>query len=350
MRLNSTVSVILGATALSLAACSSRSGPAPVISGKSSTNSMAPMGNTITVSAGDTVYSLAYKHNLSTRELIQANNLQAPYPLKAGQILVLPGPGAIIDKPISQSTFPPQKDVRVAPTSIEPIKSSNDDSELASDLHKGAGMLKAPDLVKTTEVKSAPKEDPEAVAERKALERELGKSDYKPKAPGVLEVPEEAPKKKVKPSVEQVEDTTNEAPSKSPPQESPVKEPQEPVSQASSFSWPLQGDVIKGFGGGNNGLNIAAPQGTPVKAAADGKVAYVGNEARGFGNVILVKHDGGWITAYAHIEKALVSRGQAVTQGQTIAKVGSTGNVQSPQLHFEIRKGMKGVDPKKHLG
>ena len=120
------------------------------------------------------------------------------------------------------------------------------------------------------------------------------------------------------------------------------------------FMWPISGRVISRFGpkrGGlhNDGINIAAPRGTPILAAQNGVVAYRGNELRGFGNLILIKHAKGYMTAYAHTEKILVKRGQRVSRGQTIAKVGSSGNVAKPQLHFEIRKGRRAVNPKKYL-
>jgi murein DD-endopeptidase MepM/ murein hydrolase activator NlpD len=100
----------------------------------------------------------------------------------------------------------------------------------------------------------------------------------------------------------------------------------------------------------NDGINIEAPLGTPVTAAEAGVVAYAGNELRGFGNLLLVRHQGGWMTAYAHNNELLVKRGQKVTRGQMIARVGRTGNVEQPQLHFEIRKGTDAIDPVKFLG
>lgn len=120
------------------------------------------------------------------------------------------------------------------------------------------------------------------------------------------------------------------------------------------FMWPISGRVISRFGpkrGGlhNDGINIAAPRGTPILAAQNGVVAYRGNELRGFGNLILIKHAKGYMTAYAHTDKILVKRGQRVSRGQTIAKVGSSGNVAKPQLHFEIRKGRRAVNPGKYL-
>ena len=118
--------------------------------------------------------------------------------------------------------------------------------------------------------------------------------------------------------------------------------------------WPVKGKVLSSYGGKsrglqNDGINIAAPRGAPVKAAENGIVAYSGNELRGFGNLLLLKHAGGWITAYAHNDKLLVKRGDKIKKGQTIARVGSSGSVQNPQLHFELRKGKKAIDPIKYL-
>jgi murein DD-endopeptidase MepM/ murein hydrolase activator NlpD len=86
-----------------------------------------------------------------------------------------------------------------------------------------------------------------------------------------------------------------------------------------------------------------------VEAADGGVVAYTGNELRGYGNLILVKHTNGWISAYAHCDQILVKRGDKVARGQTIAHVGSTGNVSEPQLHFELRRGNHAVDPREFL-
>ncbi len=128
-----------------------------------------------------------------------------------------------------------------------------------------------------------------------------------------------------------------------------AKLPQAP-RRVGRFRVPVQGTVISGFGpkpGGlhNDGINIAAREGTPIKAAENGVVVYTGNELRGYGNLLLVRHGGSWVTAYAHASKFLVKRGDRVKQGQIIAEVGQTGNVNAPQLHFELRKGTRAVDP-----
>ncbi len=99
----------------------------------------------------------------------------------------------------------------------------------------------------------------------------------------------------------------------------------------------------------NEGINIAVPEGAGVRAADSGVVAYAGNELKGYGNLVLIRHQGGWVTAYAHNKELIVKRGETVKRGDMIARAGRTGSVESPQLHFEIRKGATAVDPIKYL-
>ncbi|WP_137044550.1 peptidoglycan DD-metalloendopeptidase family protein [Pseudolabrys sp. FHR47] len=142
-------------------------------------------------------------------------------------------------------------------------------------------------------------------------------------------------------------------------QEMPKAEPvpekaAEPAGSLQSFRWPVHGRVIAGFGSKpngtqNDGINIAVPEGTQVKAADDGVVAYAGNELKGYGNLVLVRHANGYVSAYANASELLVKRGDTIKRGQVIALSGQTGNVTSPQLHFEIRKGSTPVDPTKYL-
>ena len=126
-----------------------------------------------------------------------------------------------------------------------------------------------------------------------------------------------------------------------------------PISEK-GFLWPVQGRIVSSFGAKpegfhNDGINIAAPRGATVRAAQNGVVVYAGNELRGFGNLLLIKHSGGWVTAYAHAERLIVKRGDKVTKGQRVATVGDTGGVIQPQLHFEIRKGRRARNPRKYL-
>jgi murein DD-endopeptidase MepM/ murein hydrolase activator NlpD len=133
--------------------------------------------------------------------------------------------------------------------------------------------------------------------------------------------------------------------------ETPVKT----AEAMSTFRWPVRGRVIAGFGSKpngtqNDGINLAVPEGTPIKAADDGVVAYAGNELKGYGNLVLIRHSNGFVSAYAHASELMVKRGDSIKRGQVIAHAGQTGNVTSPQLHFEIRKGSTPVDPTQYLG
>lgn len=157
------------------------------------------------------------------------------------------------------------------------------------------------------------------------------------------------------------QDTVHSAPSRDEASEQTAALPRQPEplpsppKQSGGFIWPVDGKVIsefgsKGDGRFNDGINIAAPEGTPVRAAEAGIVAYAGNELRAFGNMLLIRHADGWVSAYAHNQELLVHRGERVRRGQIIARVGSTGNVGEPQLHFELRRGKRPVNPLTQLG
>jgi len=130
--------------------------------------------------------------------------------------------------------------------------------------------------------------------------------------------------------------------------------PAPPPRAAGKFLWPVKGEVISEFGPKpgklrNDGINIAAPIGTIVRAAENGVVAYAGNELRGYGKMLLIRHQGGWITAYAHNNELLVKQGALVARGEAIARVGKSGGVDRPQTHFEIRRGEEAINPDSHL-
>ena len=135
--------------------------------------------------------------------------------------------------------------------------------------------------------------------------------------------------------------------------ETPVKAT-EATGALPTFRWPVRGKVITSYGAkpngkANDGINLSVPEGTPVRAAEDGVVDYSGNEQKSYGNLILIRHSNGYVTAYAHASEVLVRRGDAIKRGQIIAKSGQSGDVGSPQLHFEIRKGSLPVDPLQFL-
>jgi murein DD-endopeptidase MepM/ murein hydrolase activator NlpD len=130
--------------------------------------------------------------------------------------------------------------------------------------------------------------------------------------------------------------------------------PQPAAAATSGFRWPVRGRIISGFGKKpdgerNDGINLAVPEGTSVKAAEDGTVIYAGNELKSYGNLVLIRHSNGWVSAYAHNSKLQVKRGDTVTRGQVVALSGMSGGVTTPQVHFELRKEATPVDPLKHL-
>ncbi|MCR9235502.1 MAG: LysM peptidoglycan-binding domain-containing M23 family metallopeptidase [Alphaproteobacteria bacterium] len=240
------------------------------------------------VAPGDTLYSIARRHNVNVGTLTAANNMGQSTNIKIGQTLVIPGHGQATTIAAGRT---------VAPNTVAP----NSTAQLA------------PRNVQTTGSIQPPK--PVAVQ----------------------------PVKQVQPVV----------------YTPPKAEQQEPAKQAGagslSFRWPVRGRVISTFGDKtngerNDGINLAVPDGTPVKAAEDGVVIYSGNELKSYGNLVLVRHSGGWVTAYAHNRALSVNRGDQVRRGQEIAQAGATGSVSSPQLRFELRKGSTPVNPLDHLG
>ncbi len=258
--------------------------------------------NAVIVGKGDTIYGLSKRHRVSPRAIIDANNLRAPYILKQGQRLVLPRVREYaVRKGDSLSVI-----ARIYDADMYAIARLNG--------------LRPPYTI--------------YVGQRLVLPN-INRT--RPVSVPIAEVP--PPKRS---------STTARSPTQ------PKSVPAPPTRSGKGFTWPVRGKVLSSYGGKsaglkNDGINIAAPRGAPVVAAENGVVAYAGNELRGFGNLLLLKHSGGWITAYAHNETLLVKRGDKIRKGQTIAKVGSSGSVQKPQLHFELRKGKKAINPIKHL-
>ena len=271
----------------------------------------------VKVGRGDTVYSIARRHKLSPRDIIDANNLRPPYQLTVGQRLVLPKGRvhtvksgeylSLIAKRYGADTF--------ALAQVNGIRSPYT-------IYPGQKLRIPRTGGGDTQVASASPPQP-AAPPRAAPSTPVTTSKVTPTRPKAT------------------------APAK-------TKVGQPPRRSGGKFAWPVKGKVVSSYGAKakglqNDGINIAAPRGTPVMASENGVVAYAGNEIRGFGNLVLVKHDGGWVTAYAHNDSLLVKRGDKVSKGQHIAKVGSTGSVSEPQLHFELRKGSTTVDPTKYM-
>ena len=272
-----------------------------------------PQQHVYVAKAGDSVNSIAAQFNVDQSQLIRFNQLQPPYKIVAGQRILLP---AAVQQP---STMPM---AIAAPSTAVTAVPLDAPSPTGS-----AGVVTAQPLSSTT---------PQAVPQT---------------AP--QPAPQPAPMPSATPSVKPLSTPSASAAPNQP--DAVANIPQPPTRSGGFFQWPVNGKIISGFGatsGGlhNDGINIAAPRGTPVHAAENGVVVYAGNQLRGFGNLVLIRHADGWVTAYAHNDTLLVKKGQQVKRGDVIARVGSTGNVSTPQLHFELRKGTEAVDPKMMLG
>ena len=259
----------------------------------------------VTVGKGDSVYGLARRHRVSMRAIIDANRLRPPYLLRPGQRLALPRARTHVVKG-GETLYGISRVYGV------------DTYALAR-----ANGLGPPYTIRVGQGLRVP-----GAAAPVESARRTPSSAGRPPAGR----PPAVSRKSARPA--------------------PVAEP--PRRTGQGFIWPVRGKLLSTFGPKakglhNDGINIAAPRGTPVRAVEGGVVAYAGNELRGFGNLLLIKHDGGWITAYAHNETLAVKPGDRVKRGQVIARVGSTGSVSTPQLHFELRRGKRAIDPERHL-
>jgi murein DD-endopeptidase MepM/ murein hydrolase activator NlpD len=288
--------VVAAVLALLLTACGPRSdGPAPVVSGEAAAAPVEP--ESIKVRPGQTLSGIAHTYHVPMQVIAEANHLTPPYRIEAGRTLIIPQPGQ--------------------PAVL-----------LASGPGLGASPPKSEEVAASTPTVVALDRTPlPPAASTPTIAVEPLRPDIKPAA-----VPPAA---------------AAEPPAPAPP-------PRTSAPDSGTFLWPVRGHVLAAYGSGrdgthNDGINIAAPRGAAVEAADGGVVAYAGNELRGYGNLILVKHSNGWISAYGHCDQILVKRGDKVARGQTIARVGSTGNVAEPQLHFELRRGNRAVDPREFL-
>ncbi|MBI1392043.1 MAG: peptidoglycan DD-metalloendopeptidase family protein [Alphaproteobacteria bacterium] len=289
----------------------------------------------VRVRTGDTVYAISRRTGVSPEAIIAENRLRAPYHLEVGQSLKVPG------------TKPTQ--VKIASvTRATPVKVQN-----ASAIQSSNGrrhVVRSGDTLYAISRASGVPVSEIATANRL-------KAPYQLKVGDELEIPSStpsvvaraAPPQKSTNAPESVERVSFLTP------KADVTSSIAPTAGRVLFEWPVKGSVVNGFKRGapgerNDGIDIAAPVGTPVRAAADGEVVYRGAGLDGYGNLLLIRHDDGFVTAYAHNDVMLVRKGQQVRQGQVIAKVGQTGAADQPRLHFEIRQNLKAVDPMSLLG
>jgi murein DD-endopeptidase MepM/ murein hydrolase activator NlpD len=316
-------------------------------------------GTTIIVGTSDTLETLSRRYNVSSAAILQANGYKGPRALQPGQQLIIPHQTATA--PAAPAlTAPPKAAIVAAPVSAPPsVHVVNRGDTLMSIAHRNrvpvAELAKVNSLDPNAKLKLGQKINVPA-AKSAAAPAAAPPAQVAGAPPGAVAAPAtkmaavtpEPAKEKAR--LAQATTTPEAAAAVT---ETPVKTA-ETTGALPTFRWPVRGRVVTGYGAktngkSNDGINVAVPEGTPVKAAEDGVVAYSGNELKGYGNLILVRHSNGYVTAYAHASELMVKRGETIKRGQIIAKSGQSGEVGSPQLHFEIRKGSSPVDPLQFL-
>jgi murein DD-endopeptidase MepM/ murein hydrolase activator NlpD len=301
-------------------------------------------GTTIIVGTSDTLDTLAHRYNVSPAAILQANGYKGPRALSPGQQLIIPRQTAAVAAPALAA--PASKAVAVvsAPPTVHVVNRGDTLLNIARRNHVTAAELaKANSLEPSAKLKlgmklTVPGAKTAALAPAAPA---VAVAAAQPAAAVTGGPPQSA---RLAQATATPEDTKIESPAKA----------TEATGALPTFRWPVRGKVITSYGAktngkANDGINLAVPEGTPVKAAEDGVVAYSGNELKGYGNLVLVRHANGYVTAYAHASELLVKRGDTIKRGQIIAKSGQSGEVGSPQLHFEIRKGSSPVDPLQFL-
>ena len=265
-----------------------------------------PISGTVVVQEGDNLYRVATRYQVTPQSIINDNDLVAPYILYSGQVL------------------------RVKPSKTHVVKIT--DSLFSLSQRYAVSQFELARLNQLTEPYAL------TVGQILLLPEKLDLS--------VLQIDGLEPDK--------VKTTTTAAPSDTPVLQSkkqPIKTFVAPSLGKSDFTWPVEGEVMTEFGPAergvhHDGVKISAPFGTLVTTSAPGTVAFVGTELKRFGTLVLVKHEGGYITAYAHLDVLSVKEGDVLGDGTVIGQVGTTGYVDSPQLHFEIRKSRTPVNPR----
>ena len=296
---------VLTSSALLLTGCGSnlsltRATPAPVtVAPLRQATEAVPANGVINVQSGDSLYDLAARYQVTPQSIIQENNLVAPFTLRTGQSLKIIPPRTHIVR-FGDSVNLISQRYAVSPYQLAQLNNLNAPFELT-------------------------------VGQKLQLPMSLDFSVLDGGVPAGAS-PAVAVSVPTQPS-------------------QPRKTFVAPKLGAGGFSWPVEGEIITEFGPSargvhNDGVDIVAESGAPVIVSANGTVAFVGDNIKNFGKLVLVKHDGGIITAYAHLDVISVSEGDVLAAGDAIGRVGSTGRVDRPQLHFEIRKSRQPIDPR----
>jgi murein DD-endopeptidase MepM/ murein hydrolase activator NlpD len=311
-------------------------------------------GTAIVVGSGETAETLGNKYGVPARAILEANGLHSSAEIRPGQRLVIPKYNhaaaeptpAVPPAPHHYAPSPPAAPPASTGANVHIVARGETLMSISRRYHKPAGQIAAANhLSHDAHLRIGDRIFiPGRVTEAHAI------APPAPAAPKVQAPQAQAPAPRAVVTAEanpggataHVAVTGTQA------------APPTAAAKALAFRWPVRGRVIGTFGTKpngerNDGIDLAVPQGTEVRAAEDGVVAYSGNELKGYGKLVLIRHEDGYVTAYANASEILVKRNDKVRRGQVIAKSGQTGGVPVPQLHFEIRKGSTPVDPSQFL-
>ena len=392
--------LMLAALASALAGCgwvkvdSERRSSVPPPAAPASAISSGAGGRLLTVQPGDTVYGVSARYGVTPRQMIALNDLRPPYEIQVGQRLRLPPPQRLHAVQEGETLSSIARLYAIDPTTL----AANNHLQAPYVVRRGETLgvptqVAAP-LIASTDPAPPPESQPRRPAPPASTPSVL-RSDLPPPSPPAQQAPAPATQGRYIPPPPQPRvdepappETAAPSPPAAPTAQAPAAVPRRPSELASratppsaatvarvdpapeppranrlpdapavaspervgGFLAPVEGPVIAKFGSQadgrkNEGVNIAAPRGTSVRAAADGEVVYAGDALQGYGNLVLVRHSDDWVTAYAHLDSILAKRGTQVVRGQTIGAVGTSGGVSVPQLHFEMRRNNRSVDP-----
>jgi len=343
-------------------------------------------GTVVTLGPGETLSSVSRRYGVPLKELARVNNIANPSQVGAGTRLTIPtygqGNAAVAEAPSAQPQAErnkPMASAEGAPLNGLHVVSPGQTLSSIARLYgvSAKDLASANSLTSTNQLQSGQKlripgnnGNPQAVALRtdpaRREEKPRGEDpNAKPTGANAPEAAQAAEPAQTANLAKPVETpsiakpaTPNQPVAYVPPSEETPTATNASLDQGSAngttFRWPVRGRIITGFGASasgekNDGINLAVPEGTSIKAAEAGSVIYAGDELEGYGKLVLVRHADGWVSAYAHNSKILVKRGDTVRRGQIISQAGATGSVNAPQLHFELRRGSKPVNPLDYL-
>ncbi len=293
-----------------------------------------PADRAVRIVPGDSLSAISQRYAVNQRALIATNDLSPPYALKVGQVIYLPPPNIHVVE-TGETLYTVAQRFHVDTRSLA----------LMNGLTRPWTVWPGDELAL-----------PPLASDEPMVATVVPASKTIPASQPVASVRSAAPKEAPLAEIEPETETTT-----LPPGPVRLTQPSRPLDRkavnvaGAKFLWPITGDILSGYGVGadgtrNDGVDIAAEAGADVKTAAAGEVVYAGDELTSFGNLVLVKHAEGWVTAYAHAQELLVKVGDSVKQGQVIAHAGQTGMASRPLVHFELRRGKLPVDPEDRVG